>query len=155
MDQEQDAPTRRFRHLSRANVMSELHRLCRNGDLSAIKSYLNEAIMPNVVNQVAGENGCTPLHEAAMAGRDDVVRLLREECQEAINMDARTLHGPASTALHLAAERGHTECALALLNCGADVGAVDRRWRTARDVARENGRRQVVRVITLIGKRVF
>jgi hypothetical protein len=129
--------------------MSELHRLCRNGDLSAIRSYLNEAIVPNVINQVAGENGCTPLHEAAMAGREDVVRLLKEECRESIDMDARTQHGPASTALHLAAERGHVEVVAALLNCGATVGAVDRRWRTARDVAKENGKRQVVRVITL------
>jgi hypothetical protein len=141
---------RRSRHLSRANVTSELHRLCRNGDLSAVKSYLNEAIIPNAVNQVAGENGCTPLHEAAMAGREDMVRLLKEECQEAIDMDARTQHGPASTALHLAAERGHTECVAALLDCGAGIEAVDRRCRTARDVARENGKRQVVQVIILI-----
>ena len=142
----------RYRHLSRAGVSSELHRLCRNGDLSAIKSYLNEVIMPNIINLVAGENGCTALHEAAMAGREDVIRLLKEECQDAINMDARTHHGPASTALHLSAERGHVECVLALLECGASLEAVDRRCRNAKDVAKENGRRQVVQVITLIGR---
>ena len=151
MDGEGALAIKRSRHMSRANVMSELHRLCRNGDLSAIKSYLNEAITTIVVNQVAGENGCTPLHEAAMAGRGDVVRLLREECQDTIDMDARTQHGPASTALHLAAERGHTECVVALLSCGAAVEAVDRRWRTAKDVASENGKRQVVQIITLNG----
>ena len=111
--------------------------------------------MPNIINQVAGENGCTPLHEAAMAGREDVVRLLKEECRETLNMDARTQHGPASTPLHLAAERGHTECVLSLLECGATVTAVDRRCRNARDVAKENGKRQVVQVITLIGECIF
>ena len=145
---------RRQRHPSKATLTnaSELHRLCRSGDLSAIKSYLNEVITRNVINQVAGENGCTPLHEAAMAGREDVVRLLKEECQETINMDARTQHGPASTPLHLAAERGHTECVLTLLECGATIGVVDRRCRNAKDVAKENGKRQVVQVITLVGK---
>ena len=154
MNGEEIQAEKRSRHLSRANVMSELHRLCRNGDLSAIKSYLNEAIMSNVINQVAGENGCTPLHEAAMAGRGDVVRLLREECREALDVETRTQHGPASTALHLAAERGHTECVVALLDCGAAIEAVDRRWRTAKDVARENGKRQVVQVITLSGRHI-
>lgn len=147
-------PRPRSRHLSRASVASELHRLCRNGDLSAIKSYLNEVITPNVINQVAGENGCTPLHEAAMAGREDVVRLLREECQDTINLDVRTQSGPASTALHLAAERGHTECVVALLECGATLEAVDRRCRNAKDVAKENGKMEVVQVITLVGKNI-
>ena len=133
-------------------VTSELHRLCRNGDLSAIKSYLNEVITPNIINTVAGENGCTPLHEAAMAGREDVVRLLKEECQETIDMDARTQRGPASTALHLASERGHVECVMTLLECGATLEAVDRRCRSVKDVAKENGKMQVVQVITLVGK---
>ena len=142
----------RYRHLSMARVKSELHRLCRSGDLSAIRSYLNETITSAVINKVAGENGCTPLHEAAMAGREDVIRLLKEECQETLDMDPRTQRGPASTPLHLAAERGHVECVAALLDCGASLEAVDRRCRNAKDVAKENGKRQVAQVITLVGK---
>ena len=151
-----DQPTsemsyKRYRHLSMAKVTSELHQLCRRGDLSAIRSYLNEVIAPAVINKVAGENGCTPLHEAAMAGREDVIRLLKEECQETLDMDARTQRGPASTSLHLASERGHVECVVALLECGASMEAVDRRCRNAKDLAKENGKRQVVQVITLFG----
>ncbi len=130
---------------------SELHRLCRSGDLSAIHSYLNETITSAVVNKVAGLNGCTPLHEAAMAGRADAVQLLAEEC-DSLDLNVRTQQGPASTALHLAAERGHVECVLALVESGASLEAVDRRCRTAKDVAKETGKRQVLHTITLIGE---
>ena len=58
----------RPRNLSLAAAGSELHRLCRSGDLSAVRSYLNETLTETVVNRTAGLNGCTPLHEAAMAG---------------------------------------------------------------------------------------
>lgn len=81
-----------------------------------------------------------------MAGRADVVHLLKEEC-ESLNINFRTQRGPASTALHLAAERGHVECVMALIECGASLEAVDRRCRTAKDVAAENGRKDVVYTI--------
>lgn len=64
-----NVPSGRSRHLSLAVAGSELHRLCRTNDLSAIRSYLNETLTETVVNRVAGLNGCTPLHEAAMAGK--------------------------------------------------------------------------------------
>lgn len=136
------------RHPSICTPGSELHRLCRNGDLSAIKSYLNETVVDLVINRVAGLNGCTPLHEAAMTGWGDVVRLLHEEC-ETLDLNIRTHRGPALTPLHLAAERGHVECVMALIECGASLEAVDRRFRTVKDVAIENGQRQVAHVISL------
>ncbi len=136
------------RHPSICTPGSELHRLCRNGDLSAIKSYLNESAVDMVINRVAGLNGCTPLHEAAMTGQGHVVQLLHEEC-ETLDLNVRTQRGPASTPLHLAAERGHVECAMALIECGASLEAVDRRFRTVKDVASENGQRQVAHVISL------
>lgn len=136
------------RHPSICTPGSELHRLCRSGDLSAIKSYLNETAVELVINRVAGLNGCTPLHEAAMAGQGDVVKLLYEEC-ETLDLNVRTQRGPASTPLHLAAERGHVECVMTLIECGASLEAVDRRFRTVKDVAVEHGQRQVAHVISL------
>lgn len=127
---------------------SELHRLCRNGDLSAIKSYLNETASDSYINKVAGLNGCTPLHEAAMSGQGDVVRLLYEEC-ETLDVNVRTQRGPACTPLHLGAERGHVECVMTLIECGASLEAVDRRCRTAKDSAIENGQRQVTHVLNM------
>lgn len=99
-----------------------------------------------IINHVAGLNGCTPLHEAAMAGQGHVVKLLYEEC-EILDLNVRTQRGPASTPLHLAAERGHVECVMTLIECGASLEAVDRRCRTAKDVAIEKGQRQVAHVI--------
>lgn len=136
------------RHPSICTPGSELHRLCRSGDLSAIKSYLNESPVDLVINRVAGLNGCTPLHEAAIAGQSDVVRLLYEEC-DALDLNVRTQRGPACTPLHLASERGHVECVMTLIECGASLEAVDRRFRTVKDVATENGQRQVAHVISL------
>lgn len=127
---------------------SELHRLCRIGDLSAIRSYLNETAADTYINKVAGLNGCTPLHEAAMSGQSDVVKLLYEECKS-LDVNIRTQRGPASTPLHLAAERGHVECVRTLIECGASLEAVDRRCRTAKDVAVENGKQQVVHMISM------
>ena len=83
-----------------------------------------------------------------MAGRADVVRLLKVEC-ESLNINVRTQRGPASTPLHLAAERGHMECVMALIECGASLEVVDRRCRTAKDVAAENGRNDVVYTIVV------
>lgn len=136
------------RHPSIYTPGSELHRLCRNGDLSAIKSYLNETASDVYINRVAGLNGCTPLHEASMSGQGDVVKLLHEEC-ESLDVNVRTQRGPASTPLHLAAERGHVECVMTLIECGASLEAVDRRCRTAKDIAIENGQRQVAHVISM------
>ena len=143
-----EGPRDRYRHLSKASAGSELHRLCRSGDLSAIRSYLNETLTEAVINKAGGVNGCTPLHEAAMAGRGDVIRLLTEE-SDSLNLNVRTQRGPASTALHLAAERGHVECVVALIECGALLEVFDRRCRTAKDVAAENGQKQVVYTITI------
>ena len=143
-----EGPRDRYRHLSKSSASSELHRLCRSGDLSAIRSYLNETLTERVINKAGGTNGCTPLHEAAMAGRGDVIRLLTEE-SDSLNLNVRTQRGPASTPLHLAAERGHIECVMALIECGALLDVCDRRCRTPKDVAAESGQKQVVYAITI------
>ena len=68
---------------------------------------------------------------------------MTEEC-EFLDVNVRTQRGPASTPLHLAAERGQVDTVIALIDCGASLSAVDRRCRTAKDIAAENGHRQVV-----------
>ncbi len=77
------------------------------------------------------------------SGRADVVRLLKDE-SEFLDINVRTQKGPAFTPLHLASERGHIDTVIALIDCGASLSAVDRRCRTAKDIAIEKGHRKVI-----------
>lgn len=83
----------------------------------------------------------------AHSGRADVVRLLKDE-SEFLDIDVRTQTGPAFTPLHLASERDHVDTVIALIDCGASLSAVDRRCRTAKDIAIEKGHRNVIVAIT-------
>lgn len=69
-----------------------------------------------------------------------------------LDINIRTLEGPASTPLHLAAQRGHTEAVIALVDCGAILHSIDRCWRTPQDVALEYNHLNVVFVINMFGK---
>lgn len=85
-----------------------------------------------------------------MAGHSEIIYLLHKELEE-LDVNVRTEEGPASTALHLAAGRGHAECVIALVECGAILNAVDRCWRTPLDVAIEQHHCDVVHVLNMYG----
>ena len=86
-----------------------------------------------------------------MAGQADIIRLLYSEL-EYLDINIRTDEGPASTPLHLAAQRGKAEAVIALVDCGAILDSVDRCWRTPLDVAVEYGQLHVAHVLKLYGK---
>lgn len=85
-----------------------------------------------------------------MAGHSDIIYLLHRELEE-LDANVRTEEGPASTPLHLAAGRGHAQCVIALIECGAILNAVDRCWRRPLDVAIEHRHFHVVHVINMYG----
>jgi Leucine-rich repeat (LRR) protein/serine/threonine protein kinase len=114
-----------------------------------IRQYIKgKSLGVDSINQVVGHNGCAPIHEAAVGGHPDVIKLL---CQEitGIDVNIRTAEGPASTALHLASQRGHPSVIIALAECGANLHAVDRCWRTATDIALEFQHPSVVHVLNM------
>ena len=86
-----------------------------------------------------------------MAGHDDIIRLLYTELQY-LDMNIRTAQGPASTPLHLAAQRGRGEAVIALVDCGALTESVDRCWRTPLDVATEHNHLHVVHILKVFGE---
>jgi hypothetical protein len=95
------------------------------------------------------EDGRTPLHWAAFAGYADVARLLLEH---GADVNARNKSG--ETPLHVAAAAkvfesfaADAEFARLLLERGADPSIRDEDGRTPLDVAREEGHKEVVRVI--------
>ena len=96
-------------------------------------------------------NGCSPLHEAALSGSTAVIRLLSSRFAH-LNLNIRTEGGPGSTPLHLASQRNHADAVIALVECGAMLNAVDRCWRTPKDVAVETGNDQIVHIIRMFGK---
>ena len=98
-----------------------LHSLCRQGSVSKIQSYLEEAEdIQNKLGERIGFLGYTPLHEAAKEGRIDVLRLLLENGADA-NAEANGQYTP----LHIAASMDNVDCVVELLKYNADVTKKD------------------------------
>ena len=107
-----------------------------------------------VFTQAGGINGCSPLHEAALSGSTAVIKLLVTNFSN-LNLNIRTEGGPGSTPLHLAAQQNHADAVTVLIESGALLNAVDRCWRTPKDVAIEAGNHQIVHIIRMFGKCMY
>ena len=98
-----------------------LHDASAHGSLRMVELLLRLGADPNV----GTPGGRTPLYcvanECQVAGGGDIVRaLVRAGAQVNVPSGAKRC-----TALHMAARRGNTEVAAALLDCGADINAPD------------------------------
>jgi len=100
-----------------------LHAASAVGDLATVELLLRLGADPNV----ADAGGHTPLYSAGneckTAGGGHVVRTLVRAGAN-VNAAGGVQH---CTALHMAARRGNVEVAAALLDCGADIEARDKR----------------------------
>lgn len=103
-----------------------LHAAAGAGSLSTVELLLRLGVDPNVLD--GGRH--TPLYcvgnECAGAESADVVRVLVRSGARVDAHDGVT----GATALHMAARRGNVVVAKALLECGADIAARDRRGDT-------------------------
>ena len=79
---------------------------------------------------------------AAKLGQHREIELLLDEDDEELDINARDHDG--NTALHCAAQHGHTEVVTLLLDRGADINARGRNENTALLSAAESGRTEVV-----------
>ncbi|HEX3877018.1 MAG TPA: ankyrin repeat domain-containing protein [Bryobacteraceae bacterium] len=99
-----------------------LHDAAAHGNLRIVELLLRLGVDPNV--KTAG--GHAPLYcvanECQELGGGDIVRAL---VQAGAQVEARS-SSKNCTALHMAARRGNTEIAEALLDCGADIHARDK-----------------------------
>lgn len=89
-----------------------------------------------------GVYGYTPLHEASVNGRDEVLRLLLQERGDP-NVKSNTGYTP----LHSAASGGHVECVRALLKSGADITLKDDFERTPLETAQLCKHYEVMKLI--------
>jgi ankyrin repeat protein len=103
-----------------------LHWAAGAGSLSTVELLLRLGTDPNVLD--GGKH--TPLYcagnECASAESAEVVRALVRAGAQVDAHDGVT----GATALHMAARRGNAAAVMALLNCGADINARDRRGDT-------------------------
>jgi ankyrin repeat protein len=142
---------------SSASFGGEIHDAARNGDLERVKALLNAN--PKVVFSLdtnGDEEGCTPLHFAALNGHLDVVALLLASGAE-VNATNRT----GWTPLHVAAEMGWPDVAALLLTNHAEVNARDKDRDTPLHVAAETagmvasmGRKDVAGLLVANGAKV-
>ncbi|MFC1652083.1 ankyrin repeat domain-containing protein [Planctomycetota bacterium] len=153
--------------------IGSLHRAAAEGDIDQVKSLIAKGVS---VNSLASDSGMmTPLHEAAISGRKEVVEILLGNgakidaldnmaytvlhravehghatvakllIDKGANLNAKTLNN--WTPLHRAAIGGHNDTVELLIAHGADVSVKDSRGRTALDLAKQRGHTEIVELL--------
>lgn len=89
------------------------------------------------------KQGWTPLHYAAAAGDNEIVKILMDK---AAQLDALSPNG--TTPMMMAARNGHILTVKLLLDAGADATLKNQRDMTAIDFARMNGHKDIVEGLT-------
>ena len=133
---------------------STLHKLCRDGDMDRIKSYVNRIadnlFLEKMLANKRGFSGYTPLHEAAANGKSEVLKYLLDLI-DGRNVNYRTGTN-GHTPLHLAASNGHGNCVLELIAHGADISCVDVYGKTPRKTAELRSKGNVVKILLSEGE---
>jgi len=99
---------------------------CRNGQPDVLSLFLNY-VEPAFVNRVAAIDGFNAMFASVEANRPECIKALHEygiNVNEQYTARDNTILGGA-TPLHLAAYYGRVEAANALLQCGANINALD------------------------------
>ncbi|XP_068015941.1 ankyrin repeat and SAM domain-containing protein 1A isoform X4 [Melanerpes formicivorus] len=139
-----------------------LHHAALNGHKDVVEVLLRNDALTNV----ADCKGCYPLHLAAWKGDADIVKLLIHQGpshtkvneQNALEIKELKKHGPFDpyinaknndneTALHCAAQYGHTEVVRALLEELTDPTMRNNKFETPLDLAALYGRLEVVKLL--------
>ncbi|XP_042225932.1 ankyrin-3-like isoform X2 [Homarus americanus] len=109
-------------------------------DLEAVKEALQGGVPVDGVETEPG--GRTPLHQAAITGNLQLVRLL---CDHRADLHLTSNQDEGRTALHLAARAGHRNIVELLLARGAQVNVLDDHGRTPLHLAAEAGHTNIVK----------
>ena len=88
-----------------------------------IMQHAGDRVMNNFVNE---KDGFTPIHRAARNNRQasaDIIQMMVDKGADINVKAAPTSKKPGATALHVAAEHGHTDLVKTLISLGADAAA--------------------------------
>jgi len=116
-----------------------MHLASRTGKSAVVRTLIRWHADVNAQNDFRS----TLLHIAAQKGHREVVELLLYYK----NAKVDTPDALADTALHLAAYYGHAAIVELLINHNADVSKLNKEDKTASDVAKKEGRKDVVRLL--------
>ncbi|KAM9495366.1 ankyrin repeat and sterile alpha motif domain-containing protein 1B isoform 2-T2 [Clarias gariepinus] len=118
-----------------------LHHAALNGHRDVVLKLLQFEASTNVPDN----KGCFPLHLAAWRGDVDIVRILMHHGPSHCRVNEQ--NHEKETALHCAAQYGHSEVVCVLLQELTDPSMRNRRGETPLDLAALYGRLQVVRLL--------
>ncbi|XP_033217418.1 caskin-2-like isoform X2 [Belonocnema kinseyi] len=124
-----------------ASGYTALHHAALNGHREVVKLLLQYEASPNVVDA----KGSSPLHLAAWAGDAEIVRLILSQGPSVPKVNLATKDN--ETALHCAAQYGHTEVVSQLLHYGCDPSIRNSRGESALDLAAQYGRLETVELL--------
>ncbi|WP_415407924.1 ankyrin repeat domain-containing protein [Sulfurovum sp. CS9] len=124
--------------------------------IEAIKNDSEENVRALVkagadINAPDGEIGATPLIWAAFRnGNKDIIKILLQsgaEVNRKARGDSKGHDGAGWTALMTAAMAGYTDVVSQLLKAGANPNSVNKAGKTAMDIAKEEGHKEIVRLL--------
>ncbi|XP_021076928.1 ankyrin repeat and SAM domain-containing protein 1A isoform X6 [Mus pahari] len=118
-----------------------LHHAALNGHRDVVEVLLRNDALTNV----ADSKGCYPLHLAAWKGDAQIVRLLIQQGPSHTRVNEQ--NNDNETALHCAAQYGHTEVVKALLEELTDPTMRNNKFETPLDLAALYGRLEVVKLL--------
>ncbi|XP_052018895.1 ankyrin repeat and SAM domain-containing protein 1A isoform X5 [Apodemus sylvaticus] len=118
-----------------------LHHAALNGHRDVVEVLLRNDALTNV----ADSKGCYPLHLAAWKGDAQIVRLLIHQGPSHTKVNEQ--NNDNETALHCAAQYGHTEVVKALLEELTDPTMRNNKFETPLDLAALYGRLEVVKLL--------
>ncbi|XP_014481383.1 PREDICTED: ankyrin repeat and SAM domain-containing protein 1A-like isoform X2 [Dinoponera quadriceps] len=124
-----------------ASGYSALHHAALNGHRDVVRLLLQYEASTNVVDA----KGSSPLHLAAWAGDAEIVRLILSQGPSVPKVNLATKDN--ETALHCAAQYGHTEVVAQLLHYGCDPSIRNSRGESALDLAAQYGRLETVELL--------
>ncbi|XP_023248257.1 ankyrin repeat and sterile alpha motif domain-containing protein 1B-like [Copidosoma floridanum] len=120
---------------------SALHHAALNGHKEVVKLLLQHEASTNIVDA----KGSSPLHLAAWSGNSEILRLILSQGPSVPNVNLTTKDN--ETALHCAAQYGHTEVVAQLLQHGCDPSIRNSRGECALDLAAQYGRLDTVELL--------
>ena len=140
---------------------SFFYKLCRDGDMKKIRAFvegneqqvLGEMLVSQIKHSVfaKGVINHTPLHEAVVSGKPEVLKYLLDLMGNA-NINCGAFSG--YTPLHMAASRGHSECVRLLLERGADVSCLEDYGKTPKQIAQMSSKSSTVKILHSEGELV-